>query len=1174
MWHTKEITKIFVQISNDYGFDVYNDRKKCVGLCGDLLSKYATEKNVFQMLFQAGLGETFSGAPYKTEQELRRGISRIEAFLVKQAIERSVRNEVIDILFEVISGRSNIGSENPYKPEVVKSYTNLHFIIKDIELASLAEKVQISFMYLWKKNDEKIDTLLEDCIITDKFNVSHHSHMDYCCFPYGKGGKTSISINQGTSKLLITGAVISLSFLCSNRKRIVTSYVSDLSHKLTLKQIEIFQMTDMEYEKMQDIMNLLKKTSEKEKERNITQIQENDAIADAAPAYTSSDIQEYSDALRKEILYLKQGKGKRYKIVNGVKINKDKGLFTYSFELESDLHLPDDAPVVVEAAGGIRAVGSVLVCEDFNILLLLDRDMNDRVGSAFLMVEPWKLLEGLEKRMTSLNPNVNKLAIKLMEDGPELATTDDISLVPKGQNAAFEKIKNEDIVAVWGPPGTGKTYTMAKIAMEYISVGKSVLIVSHSNVSVDGVIKQVLKQLDSNMQSWLQEGKIIRFGYVRDDELSKHPYATSFNYALSNNQGLAKELDALTLRRDELRAKNQTNSVAYDEVEKKIKGVRAEIRKEERKYVEKALLLGTTISKATVDPIFEERQYDLVMFDEVSMAYVPQVIVAAALAREMFLCVGDFRQLAPIAQGPHSKDVLQVDIFSYLQIVDNNGNMYWHPWLVMLNEQRRMHEDIAAFPNKYVYKRLLQNHDSIQHAHDDILGLEPLAGSAVNLIDLAGTYCAADKDSNNSRFNIMSAMISFASAVKAKEEGVGSIAIITPYAAQTRLIRAMIRDFYGYGNVGISCATVHQFQGSEADVVIFDAVESYPGNKVGFLMGKVPSEVVRLINVAITRAKGKLITVANDKFWDNVFHGTNHVLYKFLCHTKEKHNVISIKDKSIKPYIESVNPGKMMTVYTDEGQAISLFEKDMARAKGKVVVSIPDGELRETAFKVLDIIDMADDKGVDILMKSNDYPSLPEAWKQYCWGDEKSFFPLIVIDDEVAWFGLPTGKLKLKTGKDTSMITVVQAMVRIRGRNTIEMIKTLTDLENIHIGSSVKTLKPKKGAVGTVTDEVSEDKGAMGVSGLAAHIEKTEFCLQCKSHMKLAKNSRGVAYLTCSNKKCDHTRYLEPAIMNQYIYIKDVQCPKRDGGALQGILGKYGPCVKCSCGHFLKPEEI
>lgn len=44
-------------------------------------------------------------------------------------------------------------------------------------------------------------------------------------------------------------------------------------------------------------------------------------------AYTSSDISEYSDALHKEIFYLKQGKGKKYKIVNGNRLNvSDKGI--------------------------------------------------------------------------------------------------------------------------------------------------------------------------------------------------------------------------------------------------------------------------------------------------------------------------------------------------------------------------------------------------------------------------------------------------------------------------------------------------------------------------------------------------------------------------------------------------------------------------------------------------------------------------------------------------------------------------------------------------------------------------------------------------------------------------------------------------------------------------------
>lgn len=165
----------------------------------------------------------------------------------------------------------------------------------------------------------------------------------------------------------------------------------------------------------------------------------------------------------------------------------------------------------------------------------------DKVSSAYLMVEPWKLLEALGKKMNSLNPNINKLAIKIMEEGPDLSTDTDIANVPKGQPAVEHKLETDDIVTVWGPPGTGKTYTMAKIANSYIAQGKSVLIVSHSNVSVDGVIKQVVKMLGTDKQSVLEDGKILRFGYVRDDELSQNPYATSFNYALSKCDSYAQK---------------------------------------------------------------------------------------------------------------------------------------------------------------------------------------------------------------------------------------------------------------------------------------------------------------------------------------------------------------------------------------------------------------------------------------------------------------------------------------------------------------------------------------------------------------------------------------------------------------------------------------------------------
>lgn len=1187
MWHTAEIVKIFEKMTEGYGYDIYQNRKLCVALCNDLFADYSVEKSIMQMLFQAGLGEAMKGVPFKSERELKMGLSNIEKFLMAQAIESSVRDDVLDVMrLAFLDKGINSEVKSAYQPVISKNFNDSHFKMTLPVIKEFADRIEASFKFLYANKGEKVDSVLEKCIITDKFGTMHSSRMDYELLTHDRSKNVTISIPEDDKKIFISGSTIEFIFLCSNHKRITTSYKINISKTTMLMQVAVCQMTEAEYNRTIDIVGLLIKTMDNGAKSTNTIMADGSSISatNEQPSYTSSDIKEYSDALRREIHYLKQGKGKKYKIVNGNKLVKsDKGIYTYLFEMETELHLPDDAPVVVEAAGGLRAVGSVLSCEDFQILLLLDRDLNDKVSSAYLMVEPWKLLEALDKKMNTLNPNINKLAIKIMEEGPDLSTDTDIANVPKGQPAVEHKLETDDIVTVWGPPGTGKTYTMAKIANSYIAQGKSVLIVSHSNVSVDGVIKQVVKMLGTDKQSILEDGKILRFGYVRDDELSQNPYATSFNYALSKCDSYARQLEHLMAKRDELRAKNQMKSKEYDEVEHKIKEIRGEIRKEERKYVERAQVIGTTISRATIDSMFEERQFDLVMFDEVSMAYVPQVIAAAALAKEKFMCVGDFRQLAPISQSPDSR-VLQVDIFSYLQIVDGKGNMYWHPWLVMLNEQRRMAPAISEFPSKFIYNRLLKDNAEVingkkKRDNDLVIKSAPLPGDALNLIDLAGTYCAADKNTDGSRFNILSAVISFSTAAKAEQNHIETVGIITPYAAQVRLIRAMLKDYYTKGPTNVSCATVHQFQGSESDVIVFDAVESYPKSAVGYLMGKEPNQVARLINVAITRGKGKVITVANARFWENVFKGTNHIFYKLLQHIKNgKHQIIDNHDKTLQPYIESVNPGRMINIFMNEQDAISMFEQDMKKAKWQTVVSLPSGELRETEHQVFEILDEADSRGVDIKMKSNDYAKLPEQWKEYCVGTENATFPLIIIDDEVVWYGLPTAKWKFQVDKTTSMITVVHSMVRIKGKNTVEMIKALTDIETVVVGQNIRKLDNKKSKLVTNSFAASsgnlEDNGSILNYGLGAFVEEKEFCPKCKNHMILAKNARGTAYLKCSNKACKETKYLTVDLMNWYINSHNIKCPKRDGGELKGGLGKYGPYVRCNCGHFLKPDEI
>ncbi|PNB76406.1 DNA helicase, partial [Pseudomonas sp. FW305-BF6] len=67
-----------------------------------------------------------------------------------------------------------------------------------------------------------------------------------------------------------------------------------------------------------------------------------------------------------------------------------------------------------------------------------------------------------------------------------------------------------------------------------------------------------------------------------------------------------------------------------------------------------------------------------------------------------------------------------------------------------------------------------------------------------------------------------------------------------------------------YKDLPIQIATVHRFQGSECDVIIFDTVDTKPQYSPGYILTDQNSD--RLINVALTRAKGKFIHITDIPF--------------------------------------------------------------------------------------------------------------------------------------------------------------------------------------------------------------------------------------------------------------------------------------------------------------------
>ncbi len=590
-----------------------------------------------------------------------------------------------------------------------KNFNNCSFKVTLPQMIVLDGVLKLNFRVM-SKVGISVDISLDETYLSDKLNRKYDNYyMGECKTKEVNNKVFSLDIPIKGRNFISSDSVLVLYFLADDGRRYEIGYNTKRNTGIRLDYVISRRLSDKEHSRLKESIRQAKPARILRGSDDLSGEKGGLGRRGDAPTVQIPKIEEYKKALLREKYFLKNEGGRKHKLTNGTLINHKNGLSTYSLEMEAELNLSDDAPITLYV-GANEATGSVLVCEGFQIIVIVDKDFGARISQAMLGVEPWKLLEALVNKLDSINAS-NRIAMKLIKEGPGLATMDSAKMIPKGQHEAIRAARNNEITVIWGPPGTGKTYTMAQIAREALQKGKTILVVSHSNVSVDGVVKQTVAGLrNAGMDKLLTEGNVLRYGYVRDEELSQDSYAVAYNYVLNHRPDLKQKIDRFHQEKEHLLRTGNYHSYKGEQIEEDLKKLRAEVRSEERKYASKAKLVATTISKVTIDSLFDEKEYDIVMFDEVSMAYVPQVICAASYAREKLILVGDFRQLAPIVQS-EAKTVLGVDIFSYLGI-SSWTKVCPHPWLVMLNEQRRMHPAISAFPNKYIYNKLLFDHDS------------------------------------------------------------------------------------------------------------------------------------------------------------------------------------------------------------------------------------------------------------------------------------------------------------------------------------------------------------------------------------------------------------------------------------------------------------------------------
>jgi superfamily I DNA and/or RNA helicase len=192
------------------------------------------------------------------------------------------------------------------------------------------------------------------------------------------------------------------------------------------------------------------------------------------------------------------------------------------------------------------------------------------------------------------------------------------------------------------------------------------------------------------------------------------------------------------------------------------------------------------------------------------------------------------------------------------------------PLVAMLDVQYRMHPLIGQLVSDLFYAGRLK-HGGDLAVRERIAAREPHGGAPLIVLDPVGRTRCQPGSRGQSRINVTTADLCVDLAIRAVRAGADSVAIITPYVDQARDIRARLKA--QAGNQGearqIECSTVHRFQGQERDVVILDTVDAEP-MKPGVLLSErgAHSTAQHLINVAISRARGKLIVVADVRYFE------------------------------------------------------------------------------------------------------------------------------------------------------------------------------------------------------------------------------------------------------------------------------------------------------------------
>jgi hypothetical protein len=242
-------------------------------------------------------------------------------------------------------------------------------------------------------------------------------------------------------------------------------------------------------------------------------------------------------------------------VTDGRRINIDIGGYGYQFVFDGDESLFEGAAVVAEIAGQTFE-GQIASVAENRVTLSLRQDLGPEIDFCILRIDNTAMIEALRKRLEEISKGEvtnfkSEIATAVINNAGEekhaaaLRPAQFGTLRPLQAEAAAKAVSNE-IFYLWGPPGTGKTFTLSRVSDLLFAAGKRTLICSNTNQAVDQVLYALCRALTPQHPA-MDAGQVVRIGKIAFEELNRdyHAYVTLEGITERKSASLKQRKDLL-----------------------------------------------------------------------------------------------------------------------------------------------------------------------------------------------------------------------------------------------------------------------------------------------------------------------------------------------------------------------------------------------------------------------------------------------------------------------------------------------------------------------------------------------------------------------------------------------------------------------------------------------------